>query len=244
MNNFRENDIYKAGESFCNITIKLHEQIRIQRRTYKKLIEILANFGGFMYTISTIINSILFFHINTLYEIDIFNKLFKFDLRSNTIKIKKLPKLKLITDSQSLNNNNNNININNNIETNNNNIETNNNNIETNNNNIKTNNNNNNDNNIINIKYFNSNNIDSNNIINDNIDNNNNIDRDRNPENFYAQDRNRGDNIKLNPFLVFFYPFWPRKIKNKNIILIEKGINIFTYFFNHFFLFSYNMMEK
>ena len=81
MNNFRENDIYKAGESFCNITIKLHEQIRIQRRTYKKLIEILANFGGFMYTISTIINSILFFHINTLYEIDIFNKLFKFYLR-------------------------------------------------------------------------------------------------------------------------------------------------------------------
>ena len=47
MNNLIENNIYETGESFCDITIKLYDQIRIQRITYKKLkiIEILENFG-------------------------------------------------------------------------------------------------------------------------------------------------------------------------------------------------------
>ena len=30
-----EDDIYQTGESFCNLTIKLHEDVRIQRREYK-----------------------------------------------------------------------------------------------------------------------------------------------------------------------------------------------------------------
>ena len=30
-----ENDIYQTGESFCNLTIKLHEATRVQRREYK-----------------------------------------------------------------------------------------------------------------------------------------------------------------------------------------------------------------
>ena len=31
MNNYIENDIYETGESFSNIGIKLHDQVRIQK---------------------------------------------------------------------------------------------------------------------------------------------------------------------------------------------------------------------
>jgi len=40
MSNLIENDIYETGESFCDFTIKLSENIRVERRTYTKLITI------------------------------------------------------------------------------------------------------------------------------------------------------------------------------------------------------------
>jgi len=105
MTNLIENDIYETGESFCDISIKLYDQIRIQRRTYKKLIEIMAYFEGFMDIIYFIIDLILIFHINPLYEIDIVNKLFKFDLENKLIYIKKFPKSNIPIDFLVLNNN-------------------------------------------------------------------------------------------------------------------------------------------
>ena len=47
MANILEDDIYQTGNAFCNITIKLHE-IRIQRRSYSKLFNILGDVGGIM----------------------------------------------------------------------------------------------------------------------------------------------------------------------------------------------------
>ena len=94
MPNIIESDIYQTGESFCNITIKLHDQVRTQRRTYTKFIEILEEVGGFMETLFTILNVISSFPIDILYKIRIFNKLFIFDLESNLIISKALPKSK------------------------------------------------------------------------------------------------------------------------------------------------------
>ena len=63
MSNLIDNDIYQTGESFCNITIKLHDQIKIQKRSYKNLIEILTNIWAFM----EIIYIILYFILYNLY---------------------------------------------------------------------------------------------------------------------------------------------------------------------------------
>ena len=67
MNNIIENNIYESGESLCNITIKLHDQVRIQRRTYSKLITIGEDIGGFMEIFFIIFNFISCFPIDKLY---------------------------------------------------------------------------------------------------------------------------------------------------------------------------------
>ena len=54
MSNLIENDIYETGEKFADLTIKLSENIRTQRRVYTKLINILSDIGGLMEVIFTI----------------------------------------------------------------------------------------------------------------------------------------------------------------------------------------------
>ena len=209
MTNLIENDIYETGDSFCDITIKLYDQIRIQRRTYKKLIEIMAYFGGFMDMIYFIIDLILIFHINPLYEIDIVNKLFKFDLENKLIYIKRFPKSKIPIDFLVLNNN-----------------------CMNNNKKFENNNNYNNNDNAENIKNIDNNDLNSTNIIKDNkIHNDVNDfctnDRDIYSEKYYDQERNRKkiiDNIKLN-LISNFCCFHSRK--NKNIFLLKRGMDIF-----------------
>ena len=107
MNNYIEDDIYESEKPFANITIKLNDQIRIQRRTYPKIIAIFGDVGGFMDLILIILKIISLFPINILYEKEIVNKLFKFDLRKDYIKVysKKLKNSKLPIDFQVLNEN-------------------------------------------------------------------------------------------------------------------------------------------
>ena len=45
MSNLIDHDIYETGEPFCNITIKLYDQIRKQRSKYINIIDIIKNFG-------------------------------------------------------------------------------------------------------------------------------------------------------------------------------------------------------
>ena len=49
---FIENDIVETGESFCDITIKLYDQIRTQSRTYSKILGIWGDVGGAMEIVS------------------------------------------------------------------------------------------------------------------------------------------------------------------------------------------------
>ena len=48
MSNIIEENIYETGESFCDITIKLSENVRTERRIYTKLITVLGDVGGLM----------------------------------------------------------------------------------------------------------------------------------------------------------------------------------------------------
>ena len=41
MSNIIENNIYETGETFCDLTIKLSENVRTQRRVYTKFVTIL-----------------------------------------------------------------------------------------------------------------------------------------------------------------------------------------------------------
>ena len=84
MTNILEEDIYQTGQAFCNITIKLNDQVRIQRRSYTKLINIWGDVGGLMEVIKMILNLISFSSLDILYENSILNNI----LKNDTVDIK------------------------------------------------------------------------------------------------------------------------------------------------------------
>ena len=98
MSNIIETDIYQTGESFCDFTIKLSENIRTERRTYTKLITILGDVGGLMEVIFTLFRVISSFSVDILYEISLVNNLFNFNL------IKKLVLMKFNNKKKDKNN--------------------------------------------------------------------------------------------------------------------------------------------
>ena len=87
MSNLIENNLYEAGEPFCNITFKLSDKVLTQRRTYTKLVEILGNIGGFMQFLYTLLRIISSFSTKILYELSLVNNLFEFNLNKKSILI-------------------------------------------------------------------------------------------------------------------------------------------------------------
>ena len=79
---------YKTGESFCDFTIKLSENVRIHRRTYTKLITILGDVGGLMEVVFTLFRVVSSFSVDILYDISLVNNLFSFDLDKKIIILK------------------------------------------------------------------------------------------------------------------------------------------------------------
>ena len=96
MSNLIEDDIYKTGEPFCDVTIKLHDQVRIQKRIYSKLLEVWGEVGGIMEVIELIIDILSFYTIDLLYDLSIVNNLFSSKnnineiLKNNTININEI----------------------------------------------------------------------------------------------------------------------------------------------------------
>ena len=88
MSNINENNIYETGESFCNFTLKLSENIRVERRTYTKLITILGDVGGLMEVLFTLLSVISSLSVNILYEISLVNNIFNFDINKKLIILK------------------------------------------------------------------------------------------------------------------------------------------------------------
>ena len=96
MSNIIEENVYETGGSLCDITIKLSENVRTERRTYTKLISILGDVGGLMEVVFTIFRIISSFSVDTLYEISLVNNLFNFDLNNKAIILKEKKTLKKI----------------------------------------------------------------------------------------------------------------------------------------------------
>ncbi len=94
MNNIIDENIYETGKSFCDFTIKLSEDMRIEKRTYTKLLTILGDIGGLMEVIFTIFKIISSFSVDILYEISLVNNLFNFDLNKKVVILKESEKKK------------------------------------------------------------------------------------------------------------------------------------------------------
>ena len=88
MRNISENNIYETGETFCDLTIKLSENVRTQRRVYTKFVTILGDIGGFMEVIFTLFRIMCAMSVDILYEVSMVNNLFKFDLEKKNISLK------------------------------------------------------------------------------------------------------------------------------------------------------------
>ena len=87
MSNIISNDIYKTGECFADITIKLSNYVLTQKRTYVKLLDILGDVGGLMEIFLFAFKIISSFSTDLLFETSLVNSLFEFDLASNKILI-------------------------------------------------------------------------------------------------------------------------------------------------------------
>ena len=85
MGNLIEEDIYETGNKFCDVTFKLSENVRTQRRVYTKFVTILGDVGELMEVIFTFFRLISFFSVDILYEISLVNRLFKFDLDKKNV---------------------------------------------------------------------------------------------------------------------------------------------------------------
>ena len=76
MSNLIEEDIYENGEKFCDVTFKLSENVRTQRRVYTKFVTILGDIGGFMEVIFTLFRIMCAMSVDILYEVSMVNNLF------------------------------------------------------------------------------------------------------------------------------------------------------------------------
>ena len=85
MGNLIDEDIYETGDKFCDVTFKLSENVRTQRRVYTKFVTILGDVGGLMEVIFTFFRLISSFSVDILYEISLVNRLFKFDLDKKNV---------------------------------------------------------------------------------------------------------------------------------------------------------------
>ena len=81
-------DIFQTGDSICDVTIALSKQELTQKRTYPKLIEVLGDVGGLMEVFFSFFRIISSFLTDTLYEINLVNHLFSFDLDKKVLLIK------------------------------------------------------------------------------------------------------------------------------------------------------------
>ena len=93
MSNLIENNVYKTGEKFCDVTIKLSENIRTQRRVYIKFVTILGDVGGFMEVIFTLFRIISSFSVDILYEVSMVNNLFSFDIHKKNVILKEIKEI-------------------------------------------------------------------------------------------------------------------------------------------------------
>jgi hypothetical protein len=81
----------QALTPICDITIQLSAKVLTTKRTNTKLIEVLGDVGGLMEVVWSAFNLLSIFVTDLLYDIDIVNTLFSFDLTKKIVIMKKGP---------------------------------------------------------------------------------------------------------------------------------------------------------
>lgn len=77
------------GIPVTTVTIQLSAKVLTTKRTNTKMIELLGDVGGLMEVVSSVFNIISIFIADLLYDIDIVNTLFSFDLSRKVVMMKK-----------------------------------------------------------------------------------------------------------------------------------------------------------
>ena len=106
MSSLLEEDIYETGNAFCSAQIKLDDEVRIETRTYAKILNLLSDVGGLMEFVLSVFKVISSFTIDLQYDTAIVNSLFEYDLNKKVISIKKHRHKNNVNEN--LNNNDNN----------------------------------------------------------------------------------------------------------------------------------------
>lgn len=99
MSSLLDNDIYDTGNAFCSAQIKLDDEVRIQTRTYYKIMTLLGDVGGFMEFILSVFKIVSSFTIDIQYDTSLVNNLFEFNLSKKVISFKNRLEKKNIFES-------------------------------------------------------------------------------------------------------------------------------------------------
>lgn len=102
LSNLLETNIYETGEPFCDVTIKLSDNVRTERRVYTKFITILGEVGGLMEVVFTLFKILTSFSVDILYDISLVNNAFNFDIEKQLILNKKNGSKEIIKNDDTL----------------------------------------------------------------------------------------------------------------------------------------------
>ena len=96
---YKELNNFYNGESMCEVQIRMSDDIRIQKRTYRKMSEVFAITGGYMQLISTIFSIITFLSNKIDHEVKLVNSIFNFYPNQKKITLRhKLQKFQIGSD--------------------------------------------------------------------------------------------------------------------------------------------------
>jgi hypothetical protein len=84
----RSEQKYYNGSTMCAIQFRLGDDIRVQKRSYNKITEVLATTGGYMQLISTVFTITTILANKLMYEVKIANSLFNFYPTKRKISVK------------------------------------------------------------------------------------------------------------------------------------------------------------
>ena len=85
---YQDEEKFYNGKSMCEIQIRMSDDIRVQKRTYRKMSDVFAIAGGYMQLISTIFSIITFLTNKIDIEVKLVNSIFNFYPRKRKISLK------------------------------------------------------------------------------------------------------------------------------------------------------------
>ena len=96
---YQDEKDYYNGNAMCEIQIRMSDDVRVQKRTYRKMSDVFAITGGYMQLISTIFSIITFLTNKIDMEVQLVNNLFNFYPKKKKLSLKhKLQQLTIDPD--------------------------------------------------------------------------------------------------------------------------------------------------